>query len=387
MAIRKRAWTAPDGTPRQAWLVDYRDRAGKRRAKQFARKKDAEEWAAETATQLRQGVHTHDRDSITVAQAAERWLKSVRAAKREPTTIAAYDQHVRLHIVPACGARKLSQLTAPEIKSILDDWLLHLSRPMAVRLLRSLRAIIAEAQIDGLVAQNVALAVKPKKESRPKPDVDPPSKVELRAILKAAEDASPKARALVELAIFSGLRASELRGLPWTSLDLKAGTVAVTQRADAKGTIGPPKSKAGFRTIALPPRVVTALKAWKLACPSHPLDLVFPSQKGKPLSHHILLKDIVGPVEVAAGVKDGDAPRYAMHAFRHAAASLWIDQGINAKRVQTLMGHSSIQVTFDTYGHLFEQASQDRQDAAAIERALFADATPVQHRRKRALKP
>ena len=60
---------------------------------------------------------------------------------------------------------------------------------------------------------------------------------------------------------------------------------------------------------------------------------------------------------------------------RHAAASLWIEHGLNGKRVQTLMGHSSIQVTFDTYGHLFDQAQKDADDAAAIERALFADAT------------
>jgi integrase len=64
-----------------------------------------------------------------------------------------------------------------------------------------------------------------------------------------------------------------------------------------------------------------------------------------------------------------------MHAFRHAAASLWIEQGINPKRVQALMGHSSIQMTFDTYGHLFDLADEDAQDAAAIERALFSDAT------------
>ena len=64
-----------------------------------------------------------------------------------------------------------------------------------------------------------------------------------------------------------------------------------------------------------------------------------------------------------------------MHAFRHAAASLWIEQGLNPKRIQALMGHSSIQVTFDTYGHLFDSTDQDAREAAAIESALFADAT------------
>ncbi len=381
MAIRKRAWIAPDGTEKTAWQVDYKDQAGKRRAKQFARKKDAEAWATTAKAEVQQGVHTPDSLSITVEKAAEQWLNAVRANGREVTTIAAYDQHIRLHIVPKCGAIRLSQLTAPKVRSILDDWLMHLSRPMALRLLRTLKAIITDAQERGQVAQNVALAVKPRKVTREKPKASPPSKAELRAILKAAEEAELKARALIEIAIFSGMRASELRGLAWPAVDLKRGQVTVERRADAKGTIGPPKSRAGHRTIPLPPRVIAVLKAWKLACPAHSAELVFPSEKGKPLSHRVLTLNLVDPVQVAAKVTMPIEPpaepvaRYGMHAFRHAAASLWIEQGLNPKRVQTLMGHSSIQVTFDTYGHLFEQVEKDRQDASAIERALFSDAT------------
>ncbi|WP_333839303.1 tyrosine-type recombinase/integrase [Novosphingobium sp.] len=385
MSIRKRTWTAPDGSTKTAWLCDYRDQTGKRRAKQFALKKAAEAWATNARAEVQRGIHTPDSTSITIEAAAKIWLDTVRANGREPTTIAAYDQHVRLHIVPKCGATKLSQLTAPKVRAILDEWMMHQSRPMALRLLRSLKAIITEAQERGLVAQNVALAVKPRKMSREKPKAIPPTKADLRAILLAAEKADPKARALVELAIFTGLRASELRGLTWSSIDLKRARLTVSQRADAQGTIGPPKSEAGHRTIPLPPRAVTALKTWKKACPQHELDLVFPSEKGRPLSHRVMTISLVGPVQIAAGTVDPlpkDAPedakpdvRYGMHAFRHAAASLWIEQGLNPKRVQALMGHSSIQMTFDTYGHLLEEAQKDAQDAGAIERALFADAT------------
>ncbi len=53
-------------------------------------------------------------------------------------------------------------------------------------------------------------------------------------------------------------------------------------------------------------------------------------------------------------------PKYGLHSLRHAAASLFIEQGFSPKRVQTLMGHSSIQMTFDTYGHLFPAADDDR---------------------------
>src|SRR5690554_5747716 len=115
MAIRKRQWIAKDGTERQAWLVDYRDQSGKRRAKQFSRKKDAEAWQVGAAWQVSQGTHTADSQSITVEQAGKLWIETVTLKGREATTIAAYDQHVRLHINPLCGAVKLSRLTKPNV--------------------------------------------------------------------------------------------------------------------------------------------------------------------------------------------------------------------------------------------------------------------------------
>ena len=69
MAIRKRTWTAPDGKPRQAWLADYRDASGKRRVKQFAKKKGAEAWQVNAAAEVQKGVHTADSDSITALRA------------------------------------------------------------------------------------------------------------------------------------------------------------------------------------------------------------------------------------------------------------------------------------------------------------------------------
>lgn len=370
-SIRKRTWLGSNGESRASWQVDYRDQAGRRRSKQFKRKKEAEAWLVNAIGEVRQGIHTPDSTSITVLQAAERWLNSVRAAEREPTTIASYEQHVRLHIVPKCGLMKLSQLSTPIVKGYLDDWLLTISRPMALRVLRSLKALIAEAQASGLVAQNVAQVVKAPRQARDSGKVRPPTKEALRRILKAARTGENRqAEALVAVALFGGLRASELRGLPWDAVCMTSGRVTVRQRADALGTIGPPKSTAGYRTIPLPFGALEALRKWKVDCPSHYLDLVFPSVKGKPLSHRVMLSNIVMPIMRAADVEP-----FGMHTFRHAAASLWIDRGINPKRVQYLMGHSSIQVTFDTYGHLFDQAGRDAEEATAIERALFGDAT------------
>lgn len=85
------------------------------------------------------------------------------------------------------------------------------------------------------------------------------------------------------------------------------------------------------------------------------------------ISHTSLHRLHLNPVQATAEI----ASPYASHAFRHCAASLWIEQRVSPKRIQTWMGHSSIQVTFDTYGHLFEQAEADSAVMEAVQRELM----------------
>jgi integrase len=389
MSIRKRTWRTPTGELKQAWLVDYRDNSGARRAKQFARKKDAEAWQTEAAWQISQGTHTPGSQSITVAKASELWLARARREELEPTTIASYDQHVRLHIRPLIGDRKLNQLTKPIIEAFRDQLVETRSRAMASRVMRSLSGIVAEAERRGFVAQNVAAGVAVRRAKRDKAVTSIPTKLEMRGMIgAAAASADPMAEALITLCIFTGPRASELRGLTWSQIDLKAGSLTIDRRADAQNVIGPPKSAAGRRTIPLAPIVVSALRRWKLRCPKSDLQLIFPSPAGEVLSHRSLHRLHLWPVQVGAelGEPEVDAAgrprvnqegqpilrgRYASHALRHCAASLWIEQRVSPKRIQRWMGHSSIQVTFDTYGHLFEQAEADAAIMQAVEREVL----------------
>lgn len=377
--IRKRSWTTLKDEVKVAWLVDYRDAGGARRSKQFARKRDADAWLTQAAWHVTQGTHTPDSVSITVEKAADLWLRRARREELEPTTIAAYDQHVRLHIIPLCGRLRLSQLTRPMVEGYRDKLVETLSRPMAAKVMRSLGSIIAEAQRRGHVAQNVVSGVIVRRAKRDKPKIEIPTKAEMRAMIGAARASqTPMDAPLVATSIFTGLRASELRGLTWGHASLKAATLSVEQRADSKNNIGPPKSEAGRRVIPLAPAAVSELRKWKLRCPPTELDLVFPSLAGKVISHAVLHKLHLWPVQIAAGICDGEGEaRYSSHALRHCAASLWIEQRVSPKRIQRWIGHSSIQVTFDTYGHLFEQAEADAAVMEAVEREVLGgmDAT------------
>jgi integrase len=224
--------------------------------------------------------------------------------------------------------------------------------------------------------------------------VDIPTNIEIRAILDAAVG---RYRPLLITMIFTGIRASEARGLRWEDVDVKKGILHVRQRADRYGALGMPKSRAGQRTIPLPPMVVNTLKEWNLACPKSEAGLVFPNQAGNIEFHNNMLHRGLWPTQVAAGVavatKERDeegkpvmAPRYpGFHALRHWYASWCINRKseggleLTAKAVQSRMGHSSIQVTFDTYGHLFPSVDEAAEMAAA-ENALFAiNATQARH--------
>ena len=391
MSIRKREWRTPSGEDRTAWVVDYRDASGRRRNKQFDRKRDAEAFQTEAAWQLRQGIHTPDAESITVTKAAENWIARGEREGLEPTTLASYRQHCKIYIEPKLGAIRLNQLTRVRIEEFRDSMLDGgASKAMAKRVLRSLSSLIREAERRGYVAQNVAHGVTVKISARDRKLVVPPTKDEIRKLLVASGDAGsrPSDKPMMMVLLFTGLRASELRGLAWRNVDLKKGTLTVDQRADRSNVIGPPKSASGFRTIPLLPALQAELRKWKLQCPSSSLDLVFPSGQGTPIFHPNIVLGFQEPVQHRSGLtvprirkggvqvfdEDGEPVmrgKFTLHDFRHACASLWIEQRVVPKRVQSWMGHHSIQVTFDTYGHLFETVEQDAGVMSAIETEIM----------------
>ncbi|WP_181180383.1 site-specific integrase [Mesorhizobium sp. B1-1-7] len=377
--VRKR--TLPSGEVR--WLADYFDAGGKRRAKQFDKRKDADAYLVRVRRDLQLGVHVADSASITIREAAKLWLARCEANSLERSTLAAYAEHVNIHIVPLIGAKKLCQFNTPQVHAFADDLGEKGRSPdMVKRVVRSLGAIFVDARRRGLAATNPVSDAKVKTGDRRKskrPEI--PSKPELRKILAAAQG---KHRALIVTALFSGLRASELRGLKWSAVDLKRGILTVKGRVDAWGEFGLPKTSAGERDVPLAPMAVNALKQQRLSVANGPDGLVFPSEEGTPLDHHNILARVWTPLLVDAELyrlhpsrlDDSGEPlkvaKYNFHALRHAAASLFIEQKLSPKRVQTIMGHSSITVTFDTYGHLFEDDAADQTAVAEIEARLLS---------------
>ena len=380
MSVRKRSWITRKGEAKEAWIADYTDQSGERHIQTFALKKEADKYHDTVKVDVRQGVHTPQSKGITVAEAADDWIKYVELEGRERTTVIAYRQQVDLHIIPRLGREKLAKLTTPRINAFRDDLVANMSRAMAKKVLVSLKSLLKDARRRGNVAQNVALdvSISPDKRGKTKlkAGIDIPTPDEIKRIVHAA---TGKARPFLLTAIFTGLRSSELRGLRWQDVDLKRGELHVRQRADRFGVIGKPKSESGDRTIPLGPLVLNTLKEWKLACPKGELGLVFPNGTGNIEDHANLVKRVLWPVQVAAGVVDakGEAKYNGLHSLRHFYAS-WCsnrraDGGLELpmKTVQARLGHSSIVMTADTYGHLFPRGD-DGGELAEAERLLLA---------------
>jgi integrase len=181
------------------------------------------------------------------------------------------------------------------------------------------------------------------------------------------------------IAAFTGLRASELRGLRWIDVDFKKRAMHVRQRADEYGKIGPPKTEMSARAIPIGPFVINMLKQWQLACPKSKLDLVFPGVDGQAETHSTILNSCYWPAQIAAGITaQSSEPRYSgLHALRHFFASWCINRradgglGLPMKVVQERLGHSTITLTADTYSHLFPRGD-DEAELDAAEKALLS---------------
>jgi integrase len=372
---------------KKVWQADFRDGAGKRRARQFDKKSDADAFLLTARIQVREGVHIPDSESSTVAVAANRWLTQCELEGLEESTTREYRRYVETAIRPALGAVRLSRLNRPTVSDFRRTLMDTYSHAMTGKIMTSLRALIDNAVADGLAGHNPVSASRQRRgktrgrsQPRQKLRITIPSKDELRLMLERVEACGARWRPFLIVAMFSGLRASELRALAWDCVDLRAGTITVRQRADFRKRISDPKSEAGHREVPVGPFVVNTLREWMLRSLRSDRNLVFPTERGTVYGISKLRSLCWWPLMASCGLLlSGERGRYRFHDLRHVGASLWIEQGANPKRIQTLMGHSSIQQTYDTYGHLFADADRDRDAAQQIEARLLVcntDATP-----------
>jgi integrase len=373
-SIFKVKWTS-GGKEKTAWAVDYFDQDRKKRRRTFKTRREAVDWNTTVQGQIKAGTHTPDSKSITVIEAMRLWCDHCRLRidldgdeKLEWSTLKQYASHVAHIARSSIAAVRLSRLGMPMVEAFKDELLgKGVSPATARKILTSLKIAIAEVQRRGLVAQNVAADVRyGKRKKRPIVEgEDLPSKAELQAILTHAGKWYP----LLVTAAFTGMRSSELRGLRWSDVDFDNKVVHVRRRADYRRAIGYPKSAAGTRTIPLIDLVANPLRAHRVASRwGDADDYVFCNSAGRIAFHQSIQTRGFIPVQVAAGINPA---RYGLHSLRHFYASWLIGlRHYSSKEIQTMLGHATQAMTFDTYGHLLKKSEEEEQkDRAKLEAA------------------
>ncbi len=214
---------------------------------------------------------------------------------------------------------------------------------------------------DDLIPRNVAAGERPR-SSRQREEAKALSPAQVRALLRAAS--GQRNEALYVVAVHTGLRQGELLGLKWADVDLDGKFPKLSVRRSLNVTeeglgFGSPKNRVSRRSVPLNKTVVAALRAHRarqsaqrLASPAwRDPDLVFPNHIGGPMDHNNLYHREYKTLLKRAGL---EAEGFTFHALRHTFATALFARGEHPKVVQSLLGHSSITQTMDTYSHLME---------------------------------
>ena len=347
MAIQHRP-----GRPRP-WRARLRTADGREVSKSFARKVDAEAWLAEQRTDMRRGDWVDpSRGSILW----EEYVEIVLAGKSHlaPRTVETYRDTAR-RVLPFLEGTALNRITAERLESVVSTLSGMYAPETVAKSVRLIRMVLGKAVVHRRLMRSPAADL-----AAPKPERRSMRILSVAEVEAVAEALPPRYRSLPIVAAYMGLRFGELAGLSVDAVDMLRRRLEVRQSViEPRGQpprIGPVKSAASARTLAIPANVIDALASHLEAYPPAG-GLVWTTEAGQ-----LLRRGSFGRIwRRAVDASVGRPCR--LHDLRHTHAAWLIALGEHPKTIQQRLGHASIQVTLDRYGHLMEGL-----DDAAAER-------------------
>lgn len=286
----------------------------------------------------------------TFNEFADQWLRDYAGVKVKPSTKDDYTGVVRKHLKPFFGDTPLASIDP----KMVQDYVSHKTeRGLSPRTINKtvtvLKLMLKHAVIWGYLKDNPAQYVERPRQVHTEREYLKPS--EIRRLLEASP---PKFLPLYAIAALAGLRQGESLALRWSDIDLEQGVIFVRRSWHDKHGFAEPKSQYSRRVVDMSPHLAEILKQYKQDTGGQPDDLLFPGEvEGKPLSRQNLVQKHYYGTLKDAGVKQVD-----FHALRHSYATVMIASGANMKYLQHQMGHSSIRVTMDLYGHLLPEVGE-----------------------------
>lgn len=348
----------------QVWSA--RDRKPLR--KTFATISQARRWRQSAAVDLARRQITAPAEE-TLEAAAEKWLTAAKAGivrtrsgePYKPSALRGYERVLRSRILPELGSRRVSAITRNQIQDLVDAWSAEgLAAGSVCNFVLPLRVIYKRALDRDEVAFNPTSKLDLPKDRSRKERIAPPQ--EIQALLEVLP---PHYRALWSTAVYSGLRRGELQALRWSNVDLETGIISVEANWDRIAGLVEPKSRAGRRKVPVPRALARELRGYRVWQGSGGEGFVFSRNGERPFDPSNALRTahrLWGRAKLAP---------LGFHECRHTYASLMIAAGVNAKALSTYMGHSSITVTLDRYGHLLP--GNEKEAAAMLDGYLDRD--------------
>jgi integrase len=355
-------------TPAGTYQANWRDPTGRKRAKTFKTKKDARAFLARIEVDLSRGTYVDPRAGrVLFRDHAERWMTG---RNLEATTTERTASVMRHHVLPRWGAWPLIKIDHMAVQT----WVGELGRQLAPRTVAKclgiLSMILAAAVRTRLIPFNPCDGVE---LPRPPTLESVGSTISREDFFTRLLPAVPiEHRPIIATAALSGLRWGECAGLTWNAVDLLAAEIRVTRtvvEVSGRLLVKPyPKSRAGLRTVPLPPALVSLLREHRLRSAPNDADLVFAVRTGAAWRRSNFRRQVWFPA-----LRDAGLPlSLRFHDLRHCYATWLISDSVPVNVVQRLMGHEQPSTTLNRYTH----AARDYEDRVRAVLAAPAEFLP-----------
>ena len=330
------------------WVAEITLPSGKRKRKYGKTQGEVKNWLLKQRETVSKGLSVKD-DRVTVADYFKRYLDDVVTHTLKPKTISSYKYIIESHVIPEIGGLRLFQLRPDHLQSLYSR---KLESGLSKRTVQYIHAVVRSglnhAVKWGLIYRNPTDAV-----TAPRPEKKPPEVLTEDQAKKFLETVgNHRWYPIYVLAITTGMREGEILGLHWEDIDLKNEVISVVHTVnyiDGRSVLSQPKTKKSQRPVALAKLTIEVLKEIK----DKDSGLVFTTSSGKPISHRNLLRHYHASLEKAS------IKRMRFHDLRHTFATFLFRKKVHPKVVQSMLGHSTIAITIDTYSHIIPDIQEE----------------------------
>jgi integrase len=325
-------------------------------------RREARSLLQKRVSEINQGRH-RARPIMTFEKfAKEHWQPGALLALK-PSSARIYQFNLDKYVIPTLGSLRLCDVNRASIQQALLAFKRKGYSPSTLHGIRVMVSKVLQTAVEyGYLERNPAQGIQigDRQSNKPKFFLTPPQVKDLLAKL------TEPCRSVVLTAVLTGMRIGEILALRWNRVDFLRGDIEVSQTY-SDGQFGSPKTRSSRRVIPMSSALRKALESHRVACTHREAkDLVFCTSKGTPLSPKNLYNRALAPT-----CDKSSLPRVSWHSFRHANATLMGEVGESIKTAQSILGHSDLETTLNTYMHVIPDSQ--RRAVERVAGVLFPD--------------